>query len=167
MPRRKNAAYTQSSWDFDGLVITRQKEGDDTSRFLFAWMAVVGGAVTEVLAIGQCDWVPFCCIAQHYRRLLPPLQYTAEPVNDLKKQVHNSMIANLANEARLHFIADLFMAGKTSTSELSVEGKVCSLVEHFVKQRRKYVKATVPMNDWVGRSHRKTRTMHDRRDNLK
>ncbi|KAF1795135.1 hypothetical protein GQ600_5294 [Phytophthora cactorum] len=112
----KGRADRHSTWETDGYLITGERKGSDDGLPLKEWLKLVDGQVTDVPATGQCGWIAFHAAWHNITEgLIPVSSEVAEAANALKKQVLNGMIANVADEKKIHptdFIADVRLAGK-------------------------------------------------------
>ncbi|KAG3237017.1 hypothetical protein PI124_g17981 [Phytophthora idaei] len=67
------------------------------------WINLLGGTITDVAATEQCGWLAFYAALRNATEgFTPPTDTIIAAANDLKKQVLNGMIANLADEAKIH-----------------------------------------------------------------
>ncbi|KAG1712695.1 hypothetical protein DVH05_000435 [Phytophthora capsici] len=149
-----------------GFLMTGVKEGDDHGLPLIVWLDIVGGTITDVAANGHCGWLAFLAAIHNVREGLKPVETaTAEAANILKKQVINSMIANLVDEAEVHeadFVAAVEAIGKDIPMQAPKAEKLKALANHYADQRNRSTKAFVPMNYWVRPEHIKAMAMHAR-----
>ncbi|KAI9988714.1 hypothetical protein PInf_022172 [Phytophthora infestans] len=150
----------------DGFLMTGIKGGDDMGRPLQHWLDIVGGKITDVAANGHCGRLAFLAALHNVTTGLSPLHTdVVEAANNIKKQVMNNMIANVADEFKVHpaeMESALAAAGKTIINKDSAEEKFCALANHYADQRNKSVKSSVPMNYWVRPDHIKAMAMHAR-----
>ncbi|KAI9980930.1 hypothetical protein PInf_010275 [Phytophthora infestans] len=111
----------------DGFLMTGIKAGDDMGRPLQHWLDIVGGKITDVAANGHCGWLAFLAALHNVTTGLSPLHAdVVEAANNIKKQVMNNMIANVADEFKVHpaeMESALAAAGKTIINKDSAEEK--------------------------------------------
>ncbi|EEY60108.1 uncharacterized protein PITG_12424 [Phytophthora infestans T30-4] len=150
----------------EGFLMTGVKEGDDHGLPLNIWLDIMGGTITDVAANEHCGWLAFLAAIHNVREGLKPVETaTAEAANILKKQVINSMIANLVDEAEVHdanFVAAVEAIGKDIPMHAPKEEKLKTLANHYADQRNRSAKAFVPMNYWMRPEHIKAMAMRSR-----
>lgn len=139
---------------------------DDEGAPLQTWLAILGGNLVDVAAMGHCGWL--ACYAALYNvadGLMEPSMSVVEAANVLKKQVINLMVATLDDEMRLNPLdlnVELEASGIRSLDNATRGERICALANHYVAQRQKSVKTAVPMHFWVRPAHIKAMAIHAR-----
>jgi hypothetical protein len=150
----------------EGYRFVKVSDGQDTGVLLSEWMTVLRGTPTDVAANGHCGWLAFyAALHSVMEGQLQPSGEVASKVNELKKQIINGMIANLADETRLHpreLPVELAATGSKLPLLATQAEQVCALANHYAAQRDKSVESGVPMHFWVRPSHIKAMAMHAR-----
>ncbi|KAG3049502.1 hypothetical protein PC121_g18887 [Phytophthora cactorum] len=130
------------------------------------WIKLLGGTITDVAATEQCGWLAFYAALRNATEgFTPPTDTIIAAANDLKKQVLNGMIANLADEAKIHkadIDAEKHASGLTKEDISLADAGLCKLANHYAEQRRKSVDALVHKSFWVRAAHLKAMAMHAR-----
>ncbi|KAE8997009.1 hypothetical protein PR003_g18440 [Phytophthora rubi] len=152
--------------DEEERIIVKVTEPTDGGAPLDTWLGVLGAKVVDVAANGHCGWLAF--YASYHNRtegVLTPKKDAANQANALKKLVINGMIANLGDEAILHpkeLDAACEAGGIKLTPETTKEEKVNELATLYTGQRKRSVRAPVPMRYWVRTQHIKAMAIHAR-----
>ncbi|KAG2796463.1 hypothetical protein PC112_g22196, partial [Phytophthora cactorum] len=130
------------------------------------WIKLLGGTITDVAATEECGWLAFYAALRNATEgFSPPTDTIIAAANDLKKQVLNGMIANLADEAKIHkadIDAEKHASGLTKEDISLADAGLCKLANHYAEQRRKSVDALVHKSFWVRAAHLKAMAMHAR-----
>ncbi|EGZ09065.1 hypothetical protein PHYSODRAFT_400484, partial [Phytophthora sojae] len=152
--------------DEDDCQITKVNPPMDDGALLDTWLAILGGQIVDVAATGQCSWLA-CYAALHNvaESMKAPTSEVVDNANELKKQVLNGMIANLADEAQLHpkeVMVEISASGCQGDQTAPIQEQLCALANHYVAQRQKSVKTQVPLQYWVRSAHIKAMAMHAR-----
>ncbi|GMF29166.1 unnamed protein product [Phytophthora fragariaefolia] len=146
--------------------ITRVNPSTDACAPLSAWLSTLGGKVVNVAANGHCGWLAFYAALFNVEEGLDSVsKEVADSANLLKKQVLNAMIANIMDEVKLHpqdLQAELRASGCHTAAAGTHEEQVCAIVNHYVAQRDKSVRAHVPMPFWIRPAHIKAMTQYAR-----
>ncbi|KAE8992751.1 hypothetical protein PR003_g22036 [Phytophthora rubi] len=146
--------------------ITRVNPSTDAGAPLSAWLSTLGGKVVNIAANGHCGWLAFYAALFNVEEGLDPVsKEVADSANLLKKQVLNAMIANIMDEVKLHpqdLQAELRASGCHKAAAGTHEEQVCAIVNHYVAQRDKSVRAHVPMHFWIRPAHIKAMAQHAR-----
>jgi hypothetical protein len=157
------AAMTE---DEEECKVIRVKGPTDNGDTLDVWLTVLGGEISDVAANGQCGWLAYyAALFNKTEGLMKPTSEVAEAANLLKKQVMNGMLANLDTEAQLHpreLKAEAMVLGEAVTAHTAMPTVMGTLADHYAAQRKKSVKAAVPMHYWVRPAHLKAMAIHAR-----
>ncbi|KAG2816731.1 hypothetical protein PC110_g15020 [Phytophthora cactorum] len=100
----------------------------DPGMPLTKWIELFSGVIADVAATGQCRWLAFYAALRNTTEgLNPPTEPTATAANELKKQVLNGMIANLADEARINkgdTVAEKKASGQTTEEMAEADSRL-------------------------------------------
>jgi len=149
-----------------GFAVLEVTDPTDKGALLAQWMKTIGGTVVNVAANGHCGWLAFYAALYNIGEgLEKPAPTVVVHTNLLKKRVLNEMIANVADETKLHpeeMRAEALACGAQADTEMSDTEHGYTVAKHLAAQRAKSVKAAVPMNCWVRPMHLKAMAMHAR-----
>ncbi|OWZ22548.1 hypothetical protein PHMEG_0002740 [Phytophthora megakarya] len=122
--------------------------------------------MTNVAGTGQCGCLAFyAALGNVTTGLMNPTTEVVAAAGELKRQVINTLLANLRDECLLRpeeLEAEVKAVSKRCTASLTMEEKRCALAEHFVSQRKKSIKDAVSLTYWVWPSHIKAMSIHAR-----
>lgn len=115
-------------------------KAEDNGCSLTTWLAMLGGKTTDVPATRQCGWIAFLCGATKCNTRDHTTDYRGRTGSkQTKKQVLNGMIANLADEARLHpadMKAEIVNRGQEAAMEHRTQAEqIRGSANHYVLQR--------------------------------
>jgi hypothetical protein len=152
--------------DEPGFTLVAVSGPTDGGETLEEWMKILQGQVVDVAANGNCGWIAFfAALYNEEEGLVRPTTGVVTQANELKRRVINEMLANLADEARLHpddLRAEAVALGCVDEHLMSTMERLGVVGNHLAEQRAKSVKANVPMHHWVRPMHLKAMATYAR-----
>ncbi|GMF46368.1 unnamed protein product [Phytophthora fragariaefolia] len=162
-PAKKADVVLTGGDECEVIKVTQKTDG---GAKLEAWLEMLGARIADVATNGQCGWLAFYASLYNVTDgLMEPDAAVTEAANALKKSVMNGMLANLHLEARLHpqdIKAEVMAIGGDVSRDTTMEAVLSTLAEHYAEQRKRSVKAAVPLHFWVRPAHLKAMAQYAR-----